>query len=380
MRIAMIIEAWNPIWGGGQVHVLEISKELTKNYNCEIDIFTMNLLDKKNEEQKMIEELFSNKIRIIRIGEKRKFSFKDRILWIFESVKTIKKYHINKNYDLIHAHANLPGIPGKILSKILKIPVVYTVHGTNFLDLKKRNLFYFIEKILFTKIKYDREISVTKCFLKYKNKNSPVFIPNGVDAKRFDKKREFFRSFKDNHTFKLLFVGRLDYVKGIDILLKSIKKIKKELEENNAKLHLVGYGYEEESLKKIRHSLKIEKIVEFLGRLDGDELLKEYITSDLFILPSRTEGFPLTLLEAWAAKLPVIATRVGDNSFLIENQKNGFLIDPESSKELARIILEVLDNKKLKGIGENGYFKVKEKYKWERIAKMTYEKYLELSK
>ena len=377
MRIAMIIEAWKPIWGGGQAHVFELSKKLVKNHNCKIDIYVMNLKDETGNTQQRIEGYKYENLKIIRTGKPRNFySFKDRILWIFNVVKEIKKNHKQNNYDLIHAHANLPGIPGKILSRLLRIPLVYTIHGTNFLDLKKKNLFYFVEKLLFTTFKYDAQISVSKNILKYKNNNTPTIIPNGVSLKKFSC-QSINKTGKDY--FKIIFVGRLDKIKGIDILLKSLSTIKKQLLQKKVQVHLIGYGYEEKYFKELSKKLKLQNIVFFRGKIIDERLTREYCTSNLFVLPSLSEGQPLTLLEAWAAKLPVIVTDVGDNKYFVENKINGYIIPPKDTEALSKKIIETINNPNLKQLGLKGYNLINKKYTWTRVAKQTYKIYQVLS-
>jgi glycosyltransferase involved in cell wall biosynthesis len=374
MRIAMIIEAWKPIWGGGQAHVFELSKELVTNYNCQVDIYVMNLKDGQKKIQKNIKLYKNTNLRIIRTGKIKDFhSTKDRLFWIFDVIKKIKKEHNLKSYDLIHAHANLPGIPGKILSQLLKIPIVYTVHGTNALDLKKKNIVYYIEKFLYTIIKYDAEISVSKKILHYKNKNVPIIIPNGVDIDKFSCKNT---KHLDKNIFKILFVGRMDKVKGIDILIQAIKKIAlSDTINRKIQLHLIGYGYEKYTLSQLTTSLELEKIILFKGKKMNSALTEEYCSSNLFILPSLSEGQPLTLLEAWAAKLPVIVTDVGDNKYFVKNKINGYLIPPKDVDALAKAILEAINNPQLKEMGITGHKLVTKKYSWNNVTKKTYELY-----
>jgi glycosyltransferase involved in cell wall biosynthesis len=371
MRIAMIIEAWEPIWGGGQAHVWEISKKLVENHDCEVDIFVMNLKDETKKLPKE-ENYYNSKLNIIRIGKEKSFCFKDRIFWIFEIIKGIKKHNSRNSYDLIHAHANLPGIPGKILSKIIKKRLVYTVHGTNYLDLKKKSFFYYLEKILYTKIKYDLQISVSKKLLAKKNINNPIIISNGVDLEKFNQQKP---PKKEGNFFKILFVGRLDKIKGIDILLRAVKKSEKKLRDKKVKIHLIGYGYDSEKLKKLSKQFKIDDIILFRGKITGGHIIKEYLSSDLFILPSLSEGQPLTILEAWAAKIPVLATDVGDNAFFVKNKINGYLIEPNNTKKLSKTILQAIENENLKKMGLNGYELIKNNYTWEKIANKTYEIY-----
>jgi glycosyltransferase involved in cell wall biosynthesis len=377
MRIAMIIEAWEPIWGGGQAHVLELSKKLAGKHGCEIDIFTMNLkgADEKNETHT------NEKIHVLRTGKQRDFfSFSDRIFWIPEIITTIKKAHRKKKYDIIHAHANLPGIPGKILSKSLHIPIVYTVHGSNFLDFGKKNIFFFVEKFLFTKMRYDSEISVSKNFLRYANINVPIVIPNGVDIDRFSAARNRYSKKRSADGVRILFVGRLDRIKGIDILIEVVRQLQQKLRKARVTVRLVGYGYDETRLENIAHNSGIDDIVTFVGKLSGEPLLKAYAISDIFILPSRSEGFPLTILEAFASKIPIIATDVGENASIIDDGRNGFVIPAEDPAALAETIEHVtrMKGSTLERMGMDGYNKIHERFSWDAVAKTTYEIYTKL--
>ena len=230
MKIAMIIEAWKPIWAGGQAVAYEISKRLSENYGWDIDLFVMNLGGRKIEK-------INHKFKVFRVGKKRKFSFFHRLLWQLEVYKEIKRRHASKKYDLIYAHANLPGLIGKLLSIKLGIPVVYQVHGSGIEAMQKMYgkgpkswILYLIESILQRRINYDLEITVDRKFLEYKNKNNPVYLPNGVDVEKFDK----VKTRKEKKFFKILFVGRLHPQKGLIYLVESAKLIKKELEEKDS--------------------------------------------------------------------------------------------------------------------------------------------------
>lgn len=370
MKIAMITEAWDPIWGGGQVHIWELSKQLAKSKNCEVDIFTMNLSPLKGSQ-----DFIEPRIRIIPVGYRRNFfSFFDRILWNIEVIWAIKKYHQAVPYSLLHAHSTLPGIPGRILAYILKIPIVYTVHGANALDLGRKNIFYFLEKFLFTQIRYDVEISVSENFLKYKNKNTPIIIPNGVDLQKFDDLRQKYSSSKKD-SFRILFVGRLDEVKGIDILLKALSQITELLIQKKADIHIVGYGYQEEQLKKLCTFLQLDSYVTFTGKLTGEPLFAEYFGANIFILPSRSEGSPLTILEAWAAGAPVLVTNVGDNARLINPGITGFIVEAQNVEALRQGLIQALSSTELEEMGQAGLLKVQTGYNWINIAHHTYVTY-----
>ena len=98
-------------------------------------------------------------------------------------------------------------------------------------------------------------------------------------------------------------------------------------------------------------------------------------SSHLFILPSLAEGQPITLLEAWAAKLPVVASSVGSVPFFV-NRRNGYLVKLANEKILAETILKAINNKKLPLLGENGFRLVRKNYTWDKAAQ-TYLKVYE---
>ena len=103
---------------------------------------------------------------------------------------------------------------------------------------------------------------------------------------------------------------------------------------------------------------------------------KYYLNSDKFILPSIWEGFPLTLLEAWESKLPVIITNVGGISQICKNNENAIIIPSKNPEAIAGAIEKLIKNSKFaKQIGENGRKEVEKKYTWDKINKQIEEIY-----
>lgn len=316
MKILILIDAWFPFVGGAQIQIKNLKNILKRDYDCQYFI------------------LHSPSANIV-----------IRFLWSFWVIPQAIWLNRQRHFDLIHAHAYWPGIPGKILSKILRIPIVFTVHGSNLLDLKEKSLRAFLEKIILTKIKYGQVISVASNFLKYKNINKDIkVIPNGVNIEDFDKVKV-----KKEKPYKILFVGRNDPVKGLVYLEKAMKIVKQKFP--NARLKIIT------------------------GGLSENELIKEYKSSHLFVLPSLSEGQPITLFEAWAAKLPAVVTAVGDNKKMVKNGYNGYLTDKGNIKELAKAIIKVLKDKNNQLLGENGYKLVKRNYCWQLCAKKTFNVY-----
>lgn len=376
MRICVLIDAWEPIWGGGQTHVWELSNYLAALGN-EVDIFTRALtlpserrfIDKRN--------VVNNNIRLFKIGPLSEFFHPlARTVWNAQVIFSILKEHKTKPYDVIHAHSILPAIPGKLVSILVHKPIVFTVHGSPLIDRKLKTVSALIERFILTKFQYDALISVSRKFLLYRNRaKAGYFIPNGVSTNLFSVPK---KPTSDPKYLKLLWVGRFDEVKGIDILLRAFAKV--IVESTNYRLTLVGYGYEIEKYKKMIKTLKLERFVSIVGKKKQRELKEFYKNHLVFILPSLAEGMPITLLEAWANGLPVVATDVGDNHLWVKSGKNGFLIKPKSESELIEALrkLQKISSSKLYRMGLSGQDLVKRKCSWAKIATQTLHIYTQL--
>ena len=130
---------------------------------------------------------------------------------------------------------------------------------------------------------------------------------------------------------------------------------------------LIGRGELEATLKQEAKDLGIEEHVQFLGfRDDVPSILS---VMDVFVLPSLSEGLSVALLEAMAAGIPTIATRVGGNPELVIDQRTGFLIPPRDTETLASKLLILLQDKELsRTLGDNGRKRVKDSFSFEAMV------------
>ncbi|HCM37609.1 MAG: Glycosyl transferase group 1 [Candidatus Gottesmanbacteria bacterium GW2011_GWB1_43_11] len=374
MRICVLVDAWKPMWGGGQTHVWETSKILVRQHDLEIDVFTRSICDGK-ERYATDESHYGGKLNIRRIGPCTKFfNLFGRLAWVISVIFSVIQTHRIKKYDLIHAHAYISGLPGKLLSYLLKIPVVYTVHGANNLDLGRTNPVTLLENILLTKIKYDQEISVSHHFLKYNNVNQKIcVIPNGVDVSMFDR---YVSKIRRDHFFTLLWVGRFETVKNVTALVLAFRNLVNDYPY--LRLVLIGDGREKEDIRKLCQKLKLNDLVKFKDQLKYTELIKAYKEANLFVLPSLSEGQPISLLEAWAAKLPVVATDVGDDKLLVKKDVNGWLVKPGDIQSLEKVLHQVIKRTDLGKIGQSGYDLVRAHCSWEKSSLDLYRIYQQL--
>lgn len=168
-------------------------------------------------------------------------------------------------------------------------------------------------------------------------------VPNGVDAEKFHPAPEC-RPDPLQPERTILCVSRLQYPKGVDVLLHGWSRMMHASAEWRAdlkpKLLIAGEGPLKPQLERIVAELGIEESVEFLGlRRDVIPLLQQ---SWGFVMPSRWEGMPNALLEAMSVGLPCIATRVSGSEDIVENGVNGLLVEPEQPEELAQALQRII--------------------------------------
>jgi len=139
---------------------------------------------------------------------------------------------------------------------------------------------------------------------------------------------------------RLARVPRLSHEKGVDVLIEAFARVREHVPE--AELVLVGDGAERQTLEKRATELGLADHIRFFGM--RDDVAQLLIDFDLFVLPSRTEGLPLTVLEAMAAGLPIVATAVGGVPQALRHGKTGVLVPPEEPEALAQAIVRLAAN------------------------------------
>ena len=194
-------------------------------------------------------------------------------------------------------------------------------------------------------------------------------IPNGVEEKfYYDKPRTLHKK------PRLLFVGRLDIQKNLQLLLNALDGISEQFETT-----IVGEGSLSSELKKMAKDLKL-KNVKFVGRKDDKELLNYYRQSDIFVLPSEREGMPLVLLEAMAMGLPIVATDVTGTRDVVKNGENGLLVPFGDAEEFRSALLEIKSDDKLYAKLSQTSRKIADKYSWGKISAQFEKLYAKLPK
>ena len=301
----------------------------------------------------------------------------------FTSVKELK-------YDLIHSHYWMSGIAAKELKKQWNIPIVQMFHT---LGVMKQRVAreeeevegqYRLDGELEVLNIADRIIAATPAeyaqlqWLYGAATDKIVVIPPGVDMSRFypippDEAKEFIGV---NPCQKvLLFVGRIEPLKGIDTLMKAIALLRDQGLEvclsiigGDPDLNLEVQSAEMARLKAIREDIGLSDQIGFLGKRAQDTLPYYYSAAEAVVVPSHYESFGMVALEAMACGTPVVASQVGGLAFLVKDGETGFTVPANNAQLLADKLKILLGDSELRAEMGQKAFAEAQSYSWEIIA------------
>ncbi|MFH1510531.1 MAG: glycosyltransferase family 4 protein [Candidatus Woesearchaeota archaeon] len=381
MRLAFFAPEFIPVWGGVGVYSYELVRQLAR-LGIDIHVMTPDRGYRYSEAQVKKEIGDNIKIHYLSTANDTFFyniKFQAALFWRF------KKLHEIHKFDLCHA-ANLVHMPD-IFLKFSKwdIPFITTVHSTldgqsriNGIGQHNSGLapVEFLSRVFHPYIRFMERAYVKRtrhfiCVSEWVRKLGQFdarVIHNGIDTKRFAPKK------KRNEIPVVLYVGRMLAMKGIDTLIQAIKPM---LEERRAKLRIIGSG------NTARYASKLEGVDTGYYRIQENmpyqEMHKVYQEADIFVLPSLTESFPLSILEAMATKTAVISTDVGGIPEMVEHNKNGLLVKPQDSLGLRKAINTLVgDNALRQRLASRGCSTVEEKFTSKNMASQTVKAYEEM--
>lgn len=202
-------------------------------------------------------------------------------------------------------------------------------------------------------------------------KKESHLVPNGVDVEVFgneideDVKNEMKIKLgkKDSEIF-IVTTGRLTHKNATDDIISALPKL-----SENINLIVIGKGEEGPKLQKQANLLGVEKRVKFLGFVPYEEIPEYFSVCDIFIRPSRSEGFGNSFIEAMAARLPVIATPVGGIPDFLTDNETGVFCSPDNPQSIVKAVNTILGDEVLKKqIIDRAYNRVVERYDWNHIA------------
>lgn len=370
-RLDILIFSTNyfPHVGGAEMAIKEICKRLPEN--------TYHLITTKFEKGIKSYEKIAN-VNVYRVGFGHKIDkYLFFILSQFQAFSLNKKYKFDIIWGMMASYAGLSAwIFKKLHNKIKYLLTLQSGDSDEFI--KKRTwLWNCVYKKIYQDADYVQAISnfLTNRARKYGYKGKIELVPNGVDIESFDKKLSLEE--KKNARLKLqvetqgiasvliISISRLAKKNGLSDLIESLKYLPK-----NYKLIICGTGPLESSLKLKVESLKLKSRVIFVGFVKYEDLYKYLNIADVFCRPSLSEGLGNVFLEAMAAKVPVIATKVGGIPDFLIDKETGLFCEVKNPKSIAEKIKILMENEELRNkIIQNGYNMVINNYSWESVAK-----------
>ncbi len=295
------------------------------------------------------------------------------------AISRLKKFLLKERIDLLHTHNYKSDILGALAAFWVAKPIIATAHG--FTDMTRAVTFYERLDRWFLNKYFKRVVVVTEevlpdCPLKKKR-----VIPNGLEISRFSLSRGVGIDIRKKFNLKIDdivvgTVGRLSKEKNQGMLIEAFKRFSQN--HDHAKLLIVGDGPEKNNLLEVVKRQKLWDKVIFTGVLK--DVGQAYQGMDIFVLTSLTEGIPLTILEAMASKVAVVATRVGGIPKIIEDRKNGLLVESQDAVELADRLESLLKDKSLsQKLTEAAFDFVKAHYSSEKMFAGYLKVYEEMS-
>lgn len=304
----------------------------------------------------------------------REIEAKSDIRAIIKIRKLLKQIKPN----IVYLHSSKAGAIGRMaLLFNFKTKIIYNAHGWYFnakISKRKKKIFALIERIL--AVKTNKIINISKneynsaLLYKISKKEKQCIIENGIDFKKFENCNEYRNETRKkyslgNDIILIGQVGRMSEQKDPFTAIKAFNDLCQNYK--NVKLMFVGDGDLKENIIDYAEQNGIRDKIIITGWVEN---VQKYIPAfDIAILPSKWEGFGLAIVEYMACEKPIIASNVGGITNIIENEKNGYLIQSENHMELSNRMKELIDNMKIreKFIDENK--KILDKYEIKNVVK-----------
>lgn len=373
--------------GGMNVYVRELSKKLAGR-GLMVDVYTRR---KSSSLPGVVE--FAEGCRVIHVRAGPSSPISKNLLWLYlnEFARGVFHYAASQDisYDIIHSHYWLSGLVALGLREIWDLPIVHMFHTLG--RAKNSAARGAMGKESEKRIRGEAEV-LSEADVVVASSNVEKSQMKGLYGARADKIRvvpcgvdlNLFRPMEDAAARRIagldgskvvLFVGRIDPIKGIDSLIKALAflKLREPDLSKRLKLMIVGGGSSEEDpeslrLKKIASRLGAENSIIFAGPREQYLLPAYYCAAEVTVLPSRYESFGMVALEAMACGSPVIATDVGGLPSIVKDGLTGYIVAGDDWRALAgKIALVMRDEKLRQRLGAAG-IAVAKNFNWNFIA------------
>jgi D-inositol-3-phosphate glycosyltransferase len=385
--------------GGMNVYVRDLTRQFGR-MGIHVDVFTRS---QDEHVPHVLHDLgYGNRVVHVPAGPEVPLRKDELTTYLPQYVDGIRAFAMSKRqqYDLIHSHYWMSGLAAIDLRAAWNIPVVHMFHTLGLMKQRVARLpgeaegDYRVDGEREVLRQADRIVAATPAeqaqlqWLYQADVRNAVIIPPGVDLSHFypipaEEAKEFISVPPCDQL--LLFVGRIEPLKGIDTLIEAIAIMRQR--QVYVCLSVVGGNLDDEQaaitdemarLQALREMYNLQDLVAFLGRRSQDTLPYYYSAAQAVVVPSHYESFGMVALEAMACGTPVVASQVGGLAFLVQDGVTGFTVPVDEPQALAdRLITLIQDAPLRKRMGEQAAAFARE-YGWDKIAPRIVKLYEEL--
>jgi len=377
--------------GGMNVYVRDLTRELGR-LGVHVDVFTRS---QDEHVPHVLHDLgYGNRVVHVPAGPEQPLPKRELAGYIPQFVEGIKAFAAEKGicYDIIHSHYWMSGLAAGMLSETWNAPIVHMFHTLG--EMKNRIAQSESEKEGAYRLDGERQVLkradkiiaatlAELAQLQWLYKAEPrkiTIVPPGVDTCHFypipaDEAREYIGIPKDDRL--ILFVGRIEPLKGVDTLIRAVACLRVQEMEKPAYLAIIGgdpnaspeeMTAEMTRLQSLCDDLCMKHLVVFLGKRGQDTLPYYYSAAEVLVMPSHYESFGMVALEAMACGTPVIASQVGGLAFLVQDGVTGFHVPDGDHDALCEKLTQLIGDHDLRRqMGENAHRYACE-YAWGTIA------------
>jgi len=383
--------------GGMNVYLREMSAAMTNFPEVNMDIFTRI----QNPQIRGVRSI-SPRVRVIHLrgGPERLVDRKNLYDFLPEFSRNLEEFIFcyQHKYDLVYSHYWLSGLVGEEIKNNFNIPLIHIFHTLGFSKEKAAKENYeehcnryraeedlaHLSEVIISSSEHEKQsllkeygIPSSKIKVIYPGVNDKLFLPlNKKDVRQglgFRKEDKI-----------ILYVGRIEKVKGLFVLIEALELLRKEALSSNNQLKLIVVGGGSKSLghprnkeitriKKALAEKNLRNEVLFLGSKKQNQLKKYYSAADVLVMPSLYESFGLVAVEALACGTPVIASKIGEMMNIIKEGKNGFYFSPNDPASLSFCLNYFFSPETSLWRKEEIRKDITNRFFWRKTAKETYD-------
>lgn len=401
LRIAMLSYHTCPLatlggkdTGGMNVYVRELTRHLGK-MGLHVDVYTRS---QDEHVPHVIHDLgYGNRVVHVPAGPEIFLPKAELAEHLADFVEGIVDFARRKNlrYDLIHSHYWMSGKAARALKEAWGVPVVHMFHtlglmknriagegGSSEGDFRiqgEREVLKVADTVVAAT---PAELAQLQWLYEVRTEHITV-IPPGVDVSRFypiekDEAKEYIGARAED--CMLLFVGRIEPLKGVATLLKALAVLREQHPVKGREVCLAIIGGEADvddallsaemaRLQALCEQLGLSDQVEFLGKQPQDELPYYYAAAEIVVVPSHYESFGMVALEAMACGTPVVASQVGGLAYLVKDGVTGYHVPSQDPQALAARLAALLNDPALHKQMSEQAVEYAQEYTWEKVTR-----------